>query len=161
MLLPVADTKAVLKLEAEDRSLARLRLLVAGAVRAPEDNAPEGASSAELAALAGRLGQALPSALRTWLSICNGAAIGPGGVFGQRPGRRFLDMVGVRERYLQWRELDWIPVAGDGCGNYYVLTADGTVGFVETMSDPAALARHMAPDLLSFMTGLLAADQSS
>ena len=25
----------------------------------------------------------------------------------------------------------------DGSGNYYVLTADGTVGFVETMSDPA------------------------
>jgi hypothetical protein len=147
-------------LEAEGRSLARLRLLVAGAVRAPEDDAPEGASSAELAALADRLGRPLPSALRTWLSICNGAAIGPGGVFGQCPGRRFLDMAEVRDRYLRWRELGWIPVAGDGCGNYYVLTADGTVGFVEAMSDPAALARHMAPDLLSFVTGLLAADQS-
>jgi hypothetical protein len=82
------------KLEAEGRSMARLRLLVAGAVRAPEDDAPEGASSAELAALADRLGRPLPSALRTWLSICNGAAIGPGGVFGQCPGRRFLDMAG-------------------------------------------------------------------
>ena len=62
--------------------------------------------------------------------------------------------------YPEWRGLGWIAVAGDGCGSYYVLTADGTVGFVEPMSDPAKLARQAAPDLLSFMTGLLAADQS-
>jgi hypothetical protein len=150
----------VLKLEADNHSPARLRLLVAGAVRAPEDDPPEGASPAELAALADQLGQPLPPALRTWLSICNGAAIGPGGVFGQRPDRRFLDMAWLWDLYPEWRGPGWIPVASDGCGNYYVLTADGTVGFVETMSDPAKLARQAAPDLLSFMTGLLAADQS-
>ena len=51
------------------------------------------------------------------------------------------------------------PVAGDGCGNYYVLTEDGTVGFVEPMSDPGRLERQVSADLLSFMTDLLAADQ--
>ncbi len=64
------------------------------------------------------------------------------------------------DQYPEWRGLGWIAVAGDGCGNYYVLTADGTVGFVEPMSDPAKLGRQAAPDLLSFMTGLLGADQS-
>ena len=150
----------MLKLEADDRSLARLRLLVAVAVRPPEDDPPEGPSPAELAVLADRLGQPLPPALRTWLSMCNGAAIGPGGVFGERPDRRFLDMAWFWDLYPEWRGLGWIPVASDGCGNYYVLTADGTVGFVETMSDTEKLARQAAPDLLSFMTGLLAADKS-
>jgi hypothetical protein len=49
--------------------------------------------------------------------------------------------------------------AGDGCGNCYVLTADGTVGFVDTMKDPGRIDRQVAGDLLSFMTGLLAGDQ--
>ena len=149
-----------MRLEADNRRLARLRLLVAGAVRPPEDDPPHGASPAELAALADRLGRPLPRALRTWLSICNGAAIGPGGVFGQRPDRRHADIVRFLDLYPEWRGLGWIPVASDGCGNYYVLTAEGTVGFVETMSDPGKLARRAGPDLLSFMTDLLEADQS-
>jgi len=47
----------------------------------------------------------------------------------------------------------------DGCGNCYVLTADGTVGFVDTMKDPGRIDRQVAGDLLSFMTDLLADDQ--
>ena len=49
-------------------------------------------------------------------------------------------------------------MAGDGYGNCYVLTADGTVGFVDTMKDPAG-DRQVAGDLLSFMTDQLADDQ--
>ena len=150
----------MVRLEADDRRLARLRLLVARAVRPPDDDPPRGASPAELAALADRLRQPLPPALRTWLSICNGAAIGPGGVFGQRSDRRHADIAGFLDLYPEWRGLGWIPVAGDGCGNYYVLTADGTVGFVETMSNPAKIAHQAGSDLLSFMTDLLAAGQS-
>jgi len=148
-----------LKVEPDDQAWSRLRLLVAGAVRAPEDEPPHGALPTELEVLAGRLGQPLTLPLKTWLSICNGAAIGPGGVFGQRPDRHFLDMVKIRELCPAWRGLGWIPVAGDGCGNYFVLTPGATVGFVEPMSDPRILAGQVAPDLLSFMTDLLAADQ--
>jgi hypothetical protein len=39
------------------------------------------------------------------------------------------------------------------------LTADGTVGFVDTMKDPGRIDRQVAGDLLSFMTDLLADDQ--
>ena len=53
----------------------------------------------------------------------------------------------------------WLPVASDGCGNYYVLTLDEAVGFVDIMKDPGQLDRRAAPDLLSFMSGLLRANQ--
>jgi hypothetical protein len=62
--------------------------------------------------------------------------------------------------YPQWRAPGWLPVAGDGCGNYYVLAGDGSVGFVEAVNDPGKISRRAAPDLLSFMAGLLAADQA-
>jgi hypothetical protein len=70
-------------------------------------------------------------------------------------------MVRIREIFPQWRALGWLPVASDGCGNYYVLAKDGTVGFVETMSDPSRINRHAASGLLSFMTDLLTADQAT
>ena len=111
-----------MELDADGRRLADLRRLVAGAVRAPED---------DLAVLSDRLGRSLPPVLRSWLSICRGAAIGPGGVFGQRPDRPYLDMVRIRDLFPEWRSLCWLPVADDGCGNYYVMVEDGTVGFVQ------------------------------
>jgi len=151
--------KVVMGLDADDGRFADLRRLVAGADRAPEDDPPEGASAAELARLSDRLGRSLPPLLRSWLSICRGAAIGPGGVFGQRPDRPGLDMVSIRDLSPVWQSLGWLPVAGDGCGNYYVLTEGGTVGFVEPMSDPGRLERQVSSDLLSFMADLLAAHQ--
>jgi hypothetical protein len=48
-----------------------------------------------------------------------------------------------------------------GAENWYVLTADGTVGFVDTMKDPGQIDRQVAGDLLSFMIGLLADDQDA
>src|SRR6476660_3376 len=151
--------QVVMGLDADDGRFADLRRLVAGADRAPEDDPPEGASAAELARLSDRLGRSLPLLLRSWLSICRGAAIGPGGVFGQRPDRPGLDMVSIRDLSPEWQSLGWLPVAGDGCGNYYVLTEGGTVGFVEPMSDPGRLERQVSSDLLSFMADLLAAHQ--
>jgi hypothetical protein len=109
------------RVDPDGRGLADLRRLVAGSVRAPGDDEPVGASAAELAVLSDRLGRSLPLALRNWLSVCRGAAIGPGGVFGERPDRPSLDMAGIRDLYPDWRTLGWLPVAGDGCGNYYVL----------------------------------------
>lgn len=148
-----------MELTDSDRRLGELRQLVARAVRAPEDDGPSGASQAEIDALQERLGQDLPPVLRMWLSVCRGAAIGPGGVFGQRPDRPFLDMPRLLALFPQWRDLGWLPVASDGCGSYYVLTPNGPVGFVDVMKDPGQLDRQAAPDLLSFMSGLLRADQ--
>jgi hypothetical protein len=117
---------------AADEALEVLRELVAGAVRAPEEESPRGAGPEELASLPARLGCGIPPILHAWLSVCRGAGIGPGGVFGQRPGTPFTDMAWRRDLFPEWAELGWLPVAGDGCGNCYVLTGDGTIGFVDT-----------------------------
>jgi cell wall assembly regulator SMI1 len=145
--------------EADTQALEILRGLVAGAIRAPEEEPPRGARPEELDSLTARLGGRISGTLRAWLSVCRGARIGPGGVFGQRPDTPDVDMVRRRNLFPGWAELGWLPVAGDGCGNYYVLAEDGTVGFVDTMKDPDRLDRQVASDLLSFMIELLAHDQ--
>jgi len=142
-----------------DEALEVLRGLVAGAIRAPEDELPRGAVPTELDSLQARLDCYLPPVLRAWLSVYRGAGIGPGGVFGPRPDAPLLDMAWRRDLFPGWAESGWLPVAGDGCGNCYVLTADGTIGFVDTMKDPGRIDRQVAGDLLSFMTSLLAGDQ--
>jgi hypothetical protein len=134
----------------DDEALGVLRTLVAGAIRAPEEEAPRGASPPEIGSLQARLGCGIPPVLRAWLSVCRGAGIGPGGVFGPRPDRPYLDMAQRRDSFPEWAEQGWLPVAGDGCGNCYVLTADGTVGFVDTMKGPGRIDRQVAGDLLSF-----------
>lgn len=161
VIVPLAAIDAIAQAVEHEllAGLTDLRRLVAGAVRPPEAGPPEGASPQQLAALSARLGNSLPLPLRLWLSICRGAPIGPGGVFGHRPDQPSLDMVKIRDIFPEWQVLDWLPVASDGCGNYYVLTGDSTIGFVDTMSDPGRLARQVAPDLLSFMVSLLADDQ--
>jgi hypothetical protein len=147
--------------KAAAQTLDTLRGLVAGAVRAPEDEAPRGARAEELDSLQVRLGCLLPPPLRAWLSVCRGARIGPGGVFGPRPDDPGIDMASRRDLYPRWAGLGWLPVAGDGCGNYYVLTDDGAVGFVDTMKVPDQIDRQVAGDLLMFMTSLLAHDQEA
>jgi hypothetical protein len=151
----------VVVVEATPQVLEILRGLVAGAVRAPEDEPPRGAWPQELDDLQARLGCSLPAVLRIWLSVCRGARIGPGGVFGPRPDDPGIDAASRRDPYPEWAQLGWLPVAGDGCGNSYVLREDGTVGFVDTMQDPGKIDRQAASDLLSFMIGLLAHDQET
>ena len=142
-------------------SLDRVRRLVHGAVRAPEEPCIEGASVQELGDLEQRLGRTLPAQLRDWLTICRGAAIGPGGFFGHLPDCPFLDLPSVLADYPEWRAQDWLPVAGDGCGNYYVLLPSGQVGFVDTMADPAVIQPDPYPDLLTCVAALLSADQAT
>lgn len=144
-----------------DEALEALRELVAGAVRAPEEESPRGAGPEELTILSARLGCGIPPILSAWLSVCRGARIGPGGVFGQPPDTPLIDMAWRRNLFPEWAELGWLPVAGDGCGNCYVLTGDGTIGFVDTMKDPGQIDRQVAGDLISFMIDLLANDQDA
>ena len=123
--------------------------------RAPEQPFPGGASEAELADLARRLDIALPDDLATWLRVCKGEAIGPGGVFGARPDRESDDIAAVLALHPRWRTKGWLPVAGDGCGNYYVLFTThplaGFVGFIDTIADPDHLDYLVASNLWQFL----------
>lgn len=113
-----------------------------------------------VAELERRLGQALPAALVEWLRVCRGDVIGPGGVFGARPDEPDLDIEHRLTYHPGFLERGWLPIAGDGCGNTYVLIAHGPltgmVGFVETVTDPDHIDYLVGSDLWHFLRFLLA-----
>ncbi|MBI3862417.1 MAG: SMI1/KNR4 family protein [Planctomycetia bacterium] len=85
-----------------------------------------------------RLDVAIPDDVVQWLTVLNGARIGRGGVFGIRPDDDYCDIEAMFNVYPGWKTKGWIPIAGDGCGNYYVIIPDETcfpVCFVDTMAD--------------------------
>ncbi|MEV4134206.1 SMI1/KNR4 family protein [Dactylosporangium sp. NPDC049742] len=135
-----------------------LRLL-AGVQRAPEQPFPGGADEQELADLERRLGGPLPAVLVDWLRVCKGEAICAGGVYGARPDRASLDIAERLALYPRWREFGWLPVAGDGCGNVYVLLTRGElagqVAFVDTMADADGIEAVEADSLWTFLRSLL------
>ncbi|MGZ4428829.1 MAG: SMI1/KNR4 family protein [Nocardioidaceae bacterium] len=138
----------------------RIVQLVHGAVRDPDEPGVLGAGDEDLEDLEVRLGHRLPPPLRQWLRICRGATIGPGGFFGNRPDKPSLDIPFYLSLFPEWKANRWLPIAGDGCGNYFVLLDSGQVGFVDTMSDPDAIEPDPYPDLLSCVEDLLGHDQA-
>lgn len=89
----------------------------------------------------------------------NGPCIGPGGLYGIRTERGSLDAIEIVAGYPTWISSGWLPVAGDGCGNFYVIlmSAHGgcPVGFIETIASTDQIAYVVASDLWHFLTGLL------
>jgi hypothetical protein len=151
-----ADPSAASETAALSQRVQRLLGLVP---RDPQQSLPGGASDAQLADLAARLGLSLPPVLTAWLRMCNGAAIGPGGLFGARPDNASFDLAERSALYPQWRAVGWLPIAGDGCGNDYVLITTGRlvgfIAFIETMADPDRLDYLVASDLWRFLVFLL------
>lgn len=94
--------------------------------RPPDTPIPRGVSHAEIEALGQRIGMPIPDELRQWLARCNCPPIGPGGLFGICPENDFVDIEAHYRLRPHWRENGWIPVAGDGCGDYYVLDTAAT-----------------------------------
>lgn len=123
----------------------------------PGEHLPGGASRAAIDEAEARLGLTFPDALKDWLALCNGPCVGPGGVFGVRTAREFLDIEEVSSWFPTWRTRGWIPIAGDGSGNYYVLVpVEGKwpVCFVEASADSDAIAFVVASDLSLFLFAL-------
>jgi cell wall assembly regulator SMI1 len=124
--------------------------------RAPDQPYPGGADDQELADLERRLGVPLPEVLADWLRVCKGEAIGPGGVFGSRKDH---DIAAYLALFPRWRGLGWLPIAGDGCGNYYVLLTKGQlagqVAFVDTISDPDNIDFIVGESLWTFLRSFL------
>jgi cell wall assembly regulator SMI1 len=132
--------------------------LLREAQRAPEQPFPGGADDAELSELQGRLGLPMPTTLIDWLRICKGEAIGSGGVFGARPDQPDLDIAHDLSMHPGWRARSWIPVAADGCGDYYVLVGHGElaghVGFID-QAELDEIDYVVASDLWLFLRFLL------
>lgn len=126
-------------------------------VPAPPEQEFKGASYEELRSLEARISRSLPSELRQWLQIINGAHIGPGGVFGTRPRRDYLSIEKYLSLFPEWVTFGWIPVASDEMGNYWVVVPNGPdgspnwVAFINTESDPNSVDRYAASDFMYFM----------
>jgi SMI1 / KNR4 family (SUKH-1) len=95
-----------------------LARLVAGIQRV---DLPPGIGDAEIDALGRRIGAEIPEELRRWLRVCNAPLIGPGGIYGVCPDNPFLDIESRLHLHPEWLSLGWLPIAGDGCGSYYML----------------------------------------
>lgn len=65
----------------------------------------------------------LPTDLRAWLKCCNGVPLS-GGMFGINQDRSALDISRIYEFLPDWQENRWIPIGGDGNGNYYLVRGD-------------------------------------
>ncbi|BEL02951.1 BTAD domain-containing putative transcriptional regulator [Actinoplanes sichuanensis] len=132
---------------------ARLLVLLARAQRAPDDFEPvRGATEEEIGRLAARYPMPLPLSYVSWLRVCDGATVGPGGIHGIGEVLERLDSCD------DWPRQGRIPVAGDGCGNDYVLdTESGAVYFIDAMEGDD-YAYRVAGDVQDFVRFLLERD---
>jgi hypothetical protein len=123
----------------------------------PDEDLPLGANEEAIRAFESRTGLSVPISLREWLQFTNGPGIGPGGLLGIGPNRSELDIEGVLQSYPTWREKGWIPIAGDGCGNYYLVSTSqgGGVYFIDASIDPERLDYVVASDVWRFLWFLL------
>lgn len=102
---------------------------------------PDGASEEHLNSFVSRTGVELPTSLRVWLSITNGAA----GFYGIRPVDARCDLEDVWKLRPNWIKRAWIPVASDAHGNFYVQFSAPIEGglqpvfFVEGVNDDSPL----------------------
>jgi hypothetical protein len=124
----------------------------------PGEELPAGITAPRVRAVANRLRTRFPEELVEWLGVSNGPCVGPGGLFGVETGRDFLDIEYVTRLFPHWIDKGWIPVAGDGNGNYYVLLNESDrhpVGFVEASVDADSLGFVVASSLSKFLEALL------
>ena len=140
---------------------ARIMELLEKVPQPPEEPIPVGVSDKECDDFEIRTGITLPAGLRSWLKVSNGPCVGPGGLYGIRPQRSYLDIESHLAMYPCWISKKWIPVAGDGCGNEYIVPTRGEYGdgfpvlFVETSYSTDVPSFIAASDFGHFLVLLL------
>jgi len=65
----------------------------------------------------------LPKELKSWFRRCDGANVNPGGLESLFPKNQPISLDWHFRQYPAWKERGWFPVASDGCGDLYVMTA--------------------------------------
>jgi cell wall assembly regulator SMI1 len=92
----------------------------------------------------------------------NGPCVGPGGIVGVNTARELQNLESIYDLYPNWKAKRWIPVAGDGCGNYYVLVHGEhertPVVFVDVMENSDEPAFVVASSLWQFLDFLFRKD---
>lgn len=96
----------------------------------------------------------IPEELKAWLMEAGDIEIGDG-FYGVNPGRLSVDK--IWELFPKWQSKGWFPIAGDECGNYYVLDTVSLCGpthpvfFVDTSEDEERPAYVVASSLWRFL----------
>jgi hypothetical protein len=132
--------------------------------RAPGTRLPDGIGALEAERLRSLLGDEVPTDLLNWLQIANGPCVGAGGLFGFGTSKHHLDIAFLWGLFPEWRQNGWIPVAGDGCGNYYLLVNNdkhrksNPVIFVDTFDESDSGAYLVASSLCHFLRFYLETD---
>ncbi|MDQ1444266.1 MAG: hypothetical protein QOI20_730 [Acidimicrobiaceae bacterium] len=122
---------------------------------------PTGASADDVRGFEARTGLTLPGEVVSWLQRVNGALVPPGNVFGLRDAEDFLSIEHYLRIFPDWAGLGWVPIAGDGNGDYWVVfrrdAAGGAggervwVGFVDAQEGFDAIDQIVAGSVLSFL----------
>jgi hypothetical protein len=135
--------------------------LLAQVPKNPDEPLPGGLLDEDLDRFAQRTGIAPPPDLRAWLKLCNGPCVGPGGLFGIRNATSTLNIESYLDLFPSWKIAKWIPIAGDGCGNYYVEPTQGEFGrgfpvlFIDTHESSELPTFIVASDLGHFLAFIL------
>lgn len=128
----------------------------------PGERVPLGTVESDLDQAEERIGFKLPNSFRSWLTNTNGPCVGPGGIVGIGISRGLQDLESIYELYPNWRANRWVPVAGDGCGNYYVLISGEydlvPVVFVDVIENADKPAFVVASNLYQFLVFLFRRD---
>jgi hypothetical protein len=138
--------------------LERIDELLSQVPRAPGQRLPSGLTDEVISGFEERVGFPMPPEQANLLRLSNGPCVGPGGIFGVRPALAFLDIEQLYESYPGWRDQGWVPVASDGCGNYYVAARAGKhwpIVFIDTVEDADQAAFIVASGVLKFVIALL------
>lgn len=122
---------------------------------------PEGLSDSDIKDFEHRNEIVVPTSLHEWLKFTNGPSIGAGGVRGIRTRYPEYDIEHYYKRHPLWLRRGWIPIAGDGCGNHYVVATrdeDGPgnpVFFIDCHMDKSQPAYVVASDIWHFFKSYL------
>ena len=151
-------------LDAGERMISsqRIREVLEGAPTPPGESLPAGVSDEELVGFTQRTRIEMPDGLRDFLKITNGPCVAPGGLNGIRPvPRTELDIETRFQSYPDWLDRKWIPIAGDGCGNHYIIPTQREYGdgypvlFVDVGDSLDSPSYIVASDIWHFVVFLL------
>lgn len=93
----------------------------------PGQPIPPGTNAEQLRIFEEEHSTPIPETMKDWLKLCNGPNVPPGGYFGIKTGINFLNIDYYWKMHPEWKEKKWIPISGDGCGNYFTICPNRAV----------------------------------
>lgn len=93
----------------------------------PDNKIPDGLSKAEIIKLSQKIDITLPKDFSSVLEITNAPYINGQVLLGvSSEDHRSLEA--VYQMYPKWKYWGWLPIANDGCGNYYIIPTKNDFG---------------------------------